>query len=356
MDDALIEEAVSPERGSLVPSAGFFVPDSIAEREAEAAAATALADAEVAVVADPDADGLVCVALLEAVFGEVALIPAGPYDLAAGLERVAEYAPEGISVYVCDLCPDSVAEIEDPLAPVVTRAETVRWFDHHQWPPDVVEAVRAAGVDLVVGESDEECSADVAKRSLDGEFAEQFTDLVAVARDHDLWLREDPRSDDLADYAYWAEPADFVSTVREYGAEFPESVEDFLAEQRVIKRDRIDRAVRRADYRELGGYTVGITYGRCSQNEVAERLREGGADVSIIVNPSGSASLRGTESFARCHEVAARVNGGGHPKAAGCKPAVYDDMLDYAYHWTTQGAQAKQAILTAFAAVTDGDA
>lgn len=355
MDDALIEEAGSPERGSLLPGAGFFVPDSIEEREADAAAATALADAEVAVVADPDADGLVCVALLEAVHGDVALIPTGPHDLARGLERVAEYAPEESLVYVCDLCPDAFEAIAEPLEAVVARADTIRWFDHHQWDDPVADAVRAAGVELVIGESNEECSADVAKRSLAVAFDEQFTELVAVARDHDLWLREDPRSDDLADYAYWTEPEEFISTVSEYGAELPERAETVLAEQRVTKRDRIDRAVRRADYRELAGYTVGITYGRCSQNEVAEQLREAGADVSVIVKPSGSASLRGTESFARCHEVAARVNGGGHPKAAGCKPAVYDDMLDYAYHWTTQGAQAKQAILSAFAAVTAAD-
>jgi oligoribonuclease NrnB/cAMP/cGMP phosphodiesterase (DHH superfamily) len=42
------------------------------------------------------------------------------------------------------------------------------------------------------------------------------------------------------------------------------------------------------------------------------------------------------------------VNGGGHPKAAGCKPDIYEDMLDYANHWTSQGTTAKQVILDAF--------
>ncbi|MEF8854575.1 MAG: recombinase RecJ, partial [Haloarculaceae archaeon] len=51
---------------------------------------------------------------------------------------------------------------------------------------------------------------------------------------------------------------------------------------------------------------------------------------------------------ARAHEVARQVNGGGHPKAAGCKPDIYDDMLDYAHHWSTHGAVAKQAIVDAF--------
>ena len=42
------------------------------------------------------------------------------------------------------------------------------------------------------------------------------------------------------------------------------------------------------------------------------------------------------------------MNGGGHPKAAGCKPDIYDDMLDYAHHWTTRGTVAKRVILDAF--------
>jgi oligoribonuclease NrnB/cAMP/cGMP phosphodiesterase (DHH superfamily) len=119
------------------------------------------------------------------------------------------------------------------------------------------------------------------------------------------------------------------------------------------KNDRIDRAVRRSEYREIGPYTIGVTYGRCSQNEVAEAMREAGADASVVVKPSGSASIRGTDSFERCHLVARHVNGGGHPKAAGCKPDVYDDMLDYASHWTSQGATAKRAILGAFEDVID---
>jgi oligoribonuclease NrnB/cAMP/cGMP phosphodiesterase (DHH superfamily) len=101
----------------------------------------------------------------------------------------------------------------------------------------------------------------------------------------------------------------------------------------------------------VNGWTVGITYGRCSQNEVAEAFREQGADASVVVKPSGSASIRGTDQFERCHEVAGQVSGGGHPKAAGCKPDIYDDMLDYAHHWTTRGAVTKQVILDAFRAL-----
>ena len=354
MDDSLIDDdTLSIARKSVLPGEGFFYPDSFDEERADREAAAALAGAGTVVVADPDADGLGCVALIEVAFGgdggegdDVALIGAGPYDLPEALGRVGAYADPGVQVFVCDLCPDDESELV-ALRRLAEGGE-VRWFDHHQWDDDVARSVRAAGVDLVVGDSEEECSTDVALRSLDFDFDERYRDLAAVTRDHDLWLREDPRSDDLADFAYWADAAEYVETVTEHGPDLPDEVEEYLAERRIEKDALIERAIDRAEVTEIGPWTVGVTYGRCSQNEVAQTLREGGTDASVIVKPAGSASIRGSEAFKRCHEVARQVNGGGHPKAAGCKPAIYDDMLDYAHHWSTQGAVAKRVILAAF--------
>ncbi|EMA32422.1 DHH family phosphoesterase [Halobiforma nitratireducens] len=410
MYDELIDSGDLPiARKSVLPGTGFFLPDSLEEDlEAERTAA-ALEGAEVAVVADPDADGLACVALLREAYDdvravpepenaddeadtdtaadpeadptdetvdepldlstpeeavdapeptphEVALIPASPHDVEDALGRVAEHAAEGIDLYVCDLCPDRYEYVEAELEAALETAASVAWYDHHQWDDAVAEAVREAGVDLVVGDSDEECSADVVYRSLEYEFNPVYEELAAVTRDHDLWLQEDPRSDDLADYAYWTDPAEYVEVVREYGVDLPDWVREFIEERRVEKEALIDRAVARAEFREIGDYTVGVTYGRCSQNEVAEAMREQGADASVVVKPAGSASIRGTEAFDRCHEVAGKVNGGGHPKAAGCKPDIYDDMLDYANHWTSRGAVTKQVILDAFREVVEAEA
>ena len=399
MYEELIDSGELPiARKSVLPGTGFFLPDSVeAEREDEHVEA-ALEGAEVAVIADPDADGLACVALIREAYDDVshvpepddeeptptaatdaadavddatedavtltvaaedpldvpaatphsvALVPASPHDVEDALARVAEYGDDGIDLFVCDLAPARYEYVDDELEAALDTADRVAWYDHHQWDDAVAEAVRDAGADLVVGDSEEECSADVVYRSLDYEFGPVYEELAAVTRDHDLWLREDPRSDDLADYAYWTDPAEYVEVVREYGVDLPEWVQEFITERRVEKEALIDQAVGRSELREIGGYTVGIAYGRCSQNEVAEAMREQGADASVIVKPAGSASIRGTDTFDRCHEVAGKVNGGGHPKAAGCKPDIYDDMLDYANHWTTRGAVTKQVILDA---------
>ena len=352
MQDWLIDDdRLSLARKSILPGEGFFKPESVQEEREEQEAATKLAEADVVVVADGDADGLACAALVRAVHGEAALLPTSPHDLEQSLEWVGEYAVD-TAVYVCDLCPDDEADITH-LDTVVDRVDAVTWYDHHQWDADLAAMVRDAGAELVVGDSEEVCTTDVALAELDHDFPEKYADLAAVTRDHDLWIRDDPRSDDLADYAYWVEPEDYVETVLEHGADLPPEATELLAERRVEKEALVEKAVERAQLREVGPWTVGVTYGRCSQNEVAEALREQGADAAVVVKPAGSASIRGTEGFERCHEVAAQVNGGGHPKAAGCKPDIYDDMLDYAHHWSTQGAVAKQAILDAFKRLED---
>ena len=407
MDDSLIDsEGLSLSRKSRLPGTGFFYPDSLDEEYAAERTREAVEGSEAVVVADGDADGLGCAALVreardaavdvapfetelaarirsgsgesdEATDGAdvdvdgdgeteeteeesddspVALVATGPHSLGEALERVGEYLEPGADVYVCDLCPDRLETVEAAVEVLVGRGGRVRWFDHHQWDDDVAAGVRAAGVDLVVGDSDEECSTDVALRSLDYDFPARFTELARVTRDHDLWLNEDSRSADLADYAYWTTPEEYVAVVGAYGADLPDAVTEYVDYRRVEKDRLIERAVDRAEFSTVGPWTVGVTYGRCSQNEVADALREQGADASVVVKPAGSASLRGSETFERCHEVAALVNGGGHPKAAGCKPDIYDDMLDYAHHWTTEGATTKRVILAAFERVAEAAA
>ncbi|MFQ3476890.1 phosphohydrolase [Halonotius sp. F2-221B] len=389
MDDDLIDSSELPiDRRSLLPGTGFFYPDSLDEGRSEERAKAALEDAEAVVVTDSDADGLGCVALIREAYdaacdvepfletienrlsddsddggvidnepelpeSTVGLIAAGPHSLTKSLEYVAAYGDSGIDVFVCDISPDAYESVADPLGTVVEQSDRVSWYDHHQWPADAAAGVRDAGVDLVIGDSDEECSTDVTLRSLDYEFDDRFTELADVTRDHDLWINDDPRSKDLADYAFWTDPAEYAAVVGAYGASLPAVVEAYIADRRVEKEQLIEKAVDRAAYKSIGPWTVGVTYGRCSQNEVADALQAAGADAAIIVKPSGSASIRGGESFESAHLVARQVNGGGHPKAAGCKPDIYDDMMDYAYHWTTEGEAAKRVILQAFRRVAE---
>ncbi|WP_096394811.1 DHH family phosphoesterase [Halorubrum trapanicum] len=399
MDDDLIETGEAPRsRYTKLPGKGFFYPDSLDDERAERRAREAIEGSEAVVIADGDADGLACAAMIREAYdaaldvepfedaiaarladddeesdgndddGEesdddpladvhaespVGLLSAGPYSIDTALERVEAYADDGVDLFICDLCPDDYEPIAEPLESLAESTDAIRWFDHHQWDDETAAAVREAGVDLVVGDSDEECTADVTLRSLDVAFDDRWAELAEVTRDHDLWIKEDPRSDDLADYSYWAGAEEYAAVIGAYGVDLPETVRSFVEDRRVEKEARIDLAVDRAVTHEVGDWRVAVTYGRCSQNEVAERLREAGADAAVIVKPAGSASIRGSDDFRHAHEVAGKVNGGGHPQAAGCKPDIYDDMLDYAHHWSTEGQACKRVILAAFEAVAE---
>ncbi|MDY7082256.1 MAG: recombinase RecJ, partial [Halobacteria archaeon] len=151
------------------------------------------------------------------------------------------------------------------------------------------------------------------------DFDEDDETLVKVTRDQDLWIKKDPRSDDIADLSVYLDADEYVETLLEHGVELGEEQSEFLREKRVEKDDLIDLAVERAEFDEIEGVTVAHTYGRCSQNEVSEALRQEGADAVVVAKPEGGMSLRGSDGFERCHEVARRLGGGGHPKAAGCK-------------------------------------
>ncbi|MFB6254970.1 MAG: DHH family phosphoesterase [Halobacteriaceae archaeon] len=350
MEDYLIDDsALSLERKSLLPGEGFFYPDEIQEEQKDEEIEQTIAGADRVVVADSDADGLACVAIIREVIGSAALIPTSPRDLSKDIRRAAEYSDPTTDIYICDLCPDSLDDILPHLDKILESGQTIHWFDHHQWDDTHKYELRDLGINLVIGDSEKECTADVTIRAIEERVPDYLVELAEVTRDHDLWLKNDERSDNLADYANWVENEEaYVEVVQQHGVDLPDEVMAFLEERREEKEQLIQQAVKRATVREIGDWSIGITYGRCSQNEVAEALRTEGADAAVIIKPAGSASIRGSDDFEQCHIVAQQVNGGGHPKAAGCKPDVYDDMLDYAHHWVTQGAVAKREILNAF--------
>ena len=355
MDSRLFDaDELSLSRKSRIPGRGFFQHEEtfpgesiMDEKQVE--------DHQVAIIADPDPDGLACVALIREIVDDCLYFPAGPHELIDTLELLSSHTHDDLSVYICDLAPDSVDDIDEVIHSLTDAAASVRWYDHHQWPADAEALVNAAGVDLLLGDSDSECTADVALRGLDSQFPDHLVALTEVTRDHDLWIKDDPRSDDLADYCHWVEPAEYVATIIEHGPDLPADAQELLTERRQEKQALIDLAVDRARFVEIETIRVGITYGRCSQNEVAEALRQDGADAAVIVKPAGSVSIRGSETFQRCHEVAGRLGGGGHPRAAGCKPDIYHDVLDYAYHWVTEGAITQRTVLDAFDSVLGSD-
>ena len=356
MKDELIKgPEVDPERASLLPGMGFFIPESIYHEQKEKELQVSLEGARAVVITDSDADGLACAALVQEMDHGAICVPTNPYELEGCFMQVAEWIGQGADVYICDLCPDSIDEIKHGLEKLYEKARFILWCDHHRWEEEIYDFVHSMGIQIELGESSKECAADVVFRVLDNDFSKEMKELVKVTRDHDLWLCEDERSGYLADFAIWTGGDEYIDIIREYGANLPKEVIAFVNEKREEKEDLIRRAVDRAEYIEIGGLNVGITYGRCSQNEVADEVRDRGADVCLIIKPTGGVSIRGSEKFEKCHELARVFEGGGHPRAAGCMPIEFLDLFQYADHWINQGEETKKMLLEALKIIARGE-
>ena len=65
MDDELIDDTGRPlSRYTRLPGAGFFYPDSLDEQRAETRDRETIEGADAVVIADGDADGLACAAMI----------------------------------------------------------------------------------------------------------------------------------------------------------------------------------------------------------------------------------------------------------------------------------------------------
>ncbi|OYR86808.1 phosphohydrolase, partial [Halorubrum distributum] len=195
MDDDLIETGDAPRsRYTKLPGKGFFYPDSLDDERAERRARESIEGSEAVVIADGDADGLACAAMIREAYdaaldvepfedaiaarladegdesggaetddaeseesdddplddahaeSPVGLLSAGPYSIDTALERVEAYADDDIDLFVCDLCPDDYEWVAEPLEALAESTDAIRWFDHHQWDDATAAAVREAGV------------------------------------------------------------------------------------------------------------------------------------------------------------------------------------------------------------------
>lgn len=181
-----------------------------------------------------------------------------------------------------------------------------------------------------------------------------------MTKDIDLWIRDDPRSERLNVFATIADHEEYISTVLKHGVDWPDDVEQRIDDRLERDRELEEAAIENRSAYNVGGYSVAVTYvrgGRSSQigNDLVE---ERDHDIAVICKPHGGIGIYShsdRETFARCHEIADQLGGGGHPTAAGCEVPIetFRELADY---WKTCGASVRQDALEAIVAVVeDGD-
>jgi oligoribonuclease NrnB/cAMP/cGMP phosphodiesterase (DHH superfamily) len=284
-------------------------------------------DADAIGVVDSDADGAACEVVLRDKFDNPSVIVANGSEhgiyLSHALRIISEEADENTTVYVADLSPDST--FSSFLASLSTIDSPVQIYDHHDWDWNALESIRAVVEDITINE--ELCAAQILQENIHEEANENIREFLEVTADHDLWIKEDKRSDHLSTLSFRLSREEYVSNALKYGANMVEESEDLRelyeeSERKANKRAEI--ATDNADWIDINGTSIAITYFDCHQSRTGERLIQQGADLAVITQPTLSVSFRSTEEFGKCADLARSLGGGGHEDSAGA--SIYKEL------------------------------
>jgi oligoribonuclease NrnB/cAMP/cGMP phosphodiesterase (DHH superfamily) len=323
-----VATALAPEWASAdvfpgLPEAAFFRPGAYKdwkfERHFYAQAFSASTILHLA--HGPCMDGATCDVFVRKAYGEGAVktVFLEPHETADALELLVNVPSRARGLVVSDLSLQrgEGERIAATLAALAADGWRIYWRDHHhkQWDGVDLDALRAS-CQLTLDTTGTECGATLVQKALlpDDAWAKE---LALVVRDHDLWLRQDPRSITLFHAIVEAGTQRWIRHLLNRKVILDKQME------RWAQRDerRTHRLVRwglgRAKIVEGARGKVGVVYGRVPTNEVLHALEERGAHLSVLIKPSGSFSLRSRKDVPVCHAIAQEFGGGGHPNASG---------------------------------------
>jgi oligoribonuclease NrnB/cAMP/cGMP phosphodiesterase (DHH superfamily) len=382
----------------------YWDQDREQERQEEYDTAVAeLTDATVCGIVDADADGLGCEVLLREAFPDehVGVAKAGhrrDLDMAEAIEMAATHSAPDATAVVADLCPDE--DDVDGFVSALSSFDSAVVLDHHDWSERAISAVQDEAQFV---HDATRCATQLVRDEFFDSAPAHLDEFADVTADHDLWLKEDDRSDDLADLQFWGEDHTYVETARTHGADIvnDEAVQAFIAENRQEKQERIRLAIEGADDPEAhdeweavqtgaewvevefdtttvsvdsdwyaenvadspdpiaadggdrvemeidGPLSVAFLYGEMYASGAGEAAQDAGADVAVIVPPYNKVSFRTSNETPIGAAVAQEMDGGGHPPAAGAKPGIVGryNEIGYDRHWETKGLRVKQQVL-----------
>lgn len=368
-----------------------------------------LKNAEVIAITDSDADGLGSMAVIQHAFPDkkVGRAPSSPNDEDLppwkAMKIANKFSNPDAEVYFTDIRPDD-DDVHELAEWFKMWEGEVHIYDHHEWSEEVRETLSEVA-QLDVREGEEVCAADIAFDNLgdriqenDPDAYERMEELVTVTADHDLWIKEDPRSDALADLQFGVSEFDYVDTVGKYGAHIlnyrePKSIVDEIREE---KYRLVEAAVKTAEWRRVvktqtgevkilkkdetlppfqeieQEIVVALTYGTAYSSGVGDVLNNGweaylgsekneseyaidgefapeidyegayqpgDANITAITKPWDKISFRSDDETPICNSIAERLGGGGHKKAAGASPGIVgkNRPVPHGKNWETSG-------------------
>lgn len=285
----------------------------------------------VVVVTHTDLDGVASAAIYHRVAGlvpgvETRLVMTEPYRL----HRVLRSIGDAGRVAIMDLGPNASTfdEILDALASMARRGVRIEWYDHHRWEERWVAGLREAGVKVFIDTGT--CAAGVvarfASKLYDVEVDDTTEKLVKATCAADLWRWDDPLAPRLyrvIDRYKGARGDEWKrKLVKGFfeGALWWPDLDEALDEYLRLEFRGFEKALRNTIVEDLGGCRAAFSLkdpgppnASILGNALIDRL---GADLVVIVRRRGRGmSLRSRDVNVR--EIAYRLGGGGHPRAAG---------------------------------------
>ena len=313
-----------------LPSRRFFRPDSYKKWQFERRILRTAHDAPhiLHMAHGPCMDGATCDVLVRRKYGSDAVrsIFLAPHETTHVLTLLRAVPSRNRQLIISDLSlqkgqADEIAELIEGLAQSGWR---ISWRDHHhkQWEGVDFARLRDA-CDLTLDMELQESGATLVQKALlpDDAYA---AELAEVARDHDLWLRQDPRSETLI-RSYYGAPS-FGQWVQHFlpgGDIITEDIRTWAAAEDAKTEKLVAWGLKKSKIVQGKRAKIGLVYGRVPTNDVLHRLEEDGAHLSILLKPTGTFSLRSIKDVAVCHHVAQSFNGGGHPNASGGKLDIH---------------------------------
>ncbi len=218
-----------------------------------------------------------------------------------------------------------VSDIVNVLKYLIDRGVSIEWYDHHVWEDSWIARFKEIGVKINIDRST--CATGVVasyaprmRRDIDQNFVEELVEGVC--------------SGDLFKFDHWRGPW-FLRLVRRHDSiewrnyvlekissgilwcnEFTEKiVERFEEELRGYEKVRDSIIIREVDGFKIS--TVLQIDGIENSFLAAYVMGRYGSDIVAITSRDGKISLRSRGYNVR--EIAYRLGGGGHPRAAGCK-------------------------------------
>jgi oligoribonuclease NrnB/cAMP/cGMP phosphodiesterase (DHH superfamily) len=365
------------------------------------------------VISDNDVDGTGCVAVFECAFGDVCrgVIEGRKQDKdfpkltpLKCLKEACEHSA-GQDLYMVDIYPNQ-DNVDDIVHFISEYPGDVHIYDHHDWNDSVYNRIDDVATELDVRPDGDVCASDIVFEKVKDEVSRtrKISDLVDVIRDHDIWIKEDERSYDLADLQFELDEDTFIDILKMYGADVKDNknIRQLIRDKREEKNKKIDVQVKKADWyvfnqdgeplnesdgagKGMDGIVVAFTYGTAYHSGVGNVLCEGwdswseespfewdgelvpdvdyqtdefepgDADIAVMMKPWDKVSLRSSEDYPYCNNIAEELGGGGHSHAAGFQPGVINTNgvgkhidimgIGFSSHWERKGSELKKALV-----------